>query len=104
MELETLIQSERDALVSRMASMLGGDHHAAEDLAQEAFTRAWRGLPDGLDPGRQRAWLRRTSRNLAVDELRRRRRRLIGPIEQLDHLHAGVAEAGAPDAARELRS
>lgn len=101
MELETLIQAERGALVSRLALLLGGDHHAAEDMAQEAFARAWRGLPTGLEPGQQRAWLHRTSRNLAVDELRRRRRRLMAPIEQLDHLHASVEEAGAPDAARE---
>jgi putative glutamine amidotransferase len=101
MEIETLIQSERDPLVSRVASLLGGDHHAAEDLTQEAFARAWRGLPTGLDRRQQRAWLHRTCRNLAVDELRRRGRRLTAPIEQLDHLHASVEEAGAPDAARE---
>jgi RNA polymerase sigma factor (sigma-70 family) len=101
MQLETMIQAERGAIVSRMTVLLGGDHHAAEDLAQEAFARAWRGLPTGLDPGQQRAWLHRTSRNLALDELRRRRRRLIAPIEQLERLHASVEEAGAPDAARE---
>jgi putative glutamine amidotransferase len=101
MELETMIQAERDALVSRLRSLLGGDHHAAEDVAQEAFARAWRTLPAGLEPGQQRAWLHRTSRNLAIDELRRRRRRLIAPIEQLDHLQASVDDAGAPDAARE---
>ncbi|HTX12850.1 MAG TPA: sigma-70 family RNA polymerase sigma factor [Solirubrobacteraceae bacterium] len=101
MELETLIQTERGTLVSRLSMLLGGDHHAAEDLAQEAFARAWRGLPVGLDRGQQRAWLHRTSRNLAVDELRRRRRRLMAPIEHLEHLHASAEEAGVPDAARE---
>ncbi|HUA43924.1 MAG TPA: sigma-70 family RNA polymerase sigma factor [Solirubrobacteraceae bacterium] len=101
MELETLILAERDTLVLRLTSLLGGDHHAAEDLTQEAFARAWRGLPTGLDPRQQRAWLHRTSRNLAVDELRRRRRRLMAPIDQLEHLHASVEGAGAPDTARE---
>jgi putative glutamine amidotransferase len=101
MELETLIQSERGTMVSRLALLLGGDHHAAEDFAQEAFARAWRGLPAGLDGGQQRAWLHRTSRNLAVDELRRRRRRLMAPIEHLEHLHASVEDAATPDAARE---
>jgi RNA polymerase sigma factor (sigma-70 family) len=106
MELETLIQAERGTLVSRLALLLGGDHHAAEDLTQEAFARAWRGLPEGLDRGQQRAWLHRTSRNLAVDELRRRRRRrrLMAPIEHLEHLHASAEEAGTPDAAREARA
>jgi putative glutamine amidotransferase len=101
MELETLIQTERGTLVSRLAVLLGGDHHAAEDLTQEAFARAWRGLPEGLDRGQQRAWLHRTSRNLALDELRRRRRRLMAPIEHLERLHTSVEEAGTPDAARE---
>jgi RNA polymerase sigma factor (sigma-70 family) len=101
MKLETLMWDEREALVSRLASVLGGDHHAAEDLAQETFARAWRGLPAELDPAQQRAWLRRTSRNLAVDELRRRRRRLIEPIEHLDRLPATAEAASAPDAARE---
>ena len=101
MTFESLIRVERDALVLRLASVLGGDHRAAEDLVQEAFARAWRGLPEGLDAGQQRAWLRRTSRNLAVDELRRRNRRPTQPIECLNHLHATAEEAGAPDAARE---
>jgi putative glutamine amidotransferase len=101
MDLETLIRSENKDLTSRLAFALSGDRHMAEDLAQEAFTRAWRSLPDGLSVDRQRAWLRRTSRNLAVDELRRRARR---PTVALDD--AGAAErmthdAAAPDAARE---
>jgi anthranilate synthase component 2/putative glutamine amidotransferase len=100
MDLETLIRSHHDELTSRLSYALAGDRHAAEDLAQEAFTRAWRSLPDGLTPERQRAWLRRTSRNLAVDELRRRARR---PTVALDDAAAGrtVQEAAAPDAARE---
>ena len=101
MDLETLIRSERGELTSRLAFALAGDRHTAEDLAQEAFTRAWRSLPEGLSAERQRAWLRRTSRNLAVDELRRRARR---PAVALDDAGAGdrmSTEAGAPDAARE---
>lgn len=101
MQLETLIRSDQAMLVSRLTSVLGGDHHAAEDVAQEAFTRAWRRLPDGLDVSGQRAWLRRTSRNLAVDELRRRRRRPTAPIEHLTEVRATAEHAGAPDAARE---
>jgi putative glutamine amidotransferase len=101
MQLESLIETERETLVSRLALLLGGDRHMAEDLAQEAFARAWRGLPSGLRPAQQRAWLHRTSRNLAVDELRRRRRRLTAPMQQLEQLHAGADAADAPDAARE---
>ncbi|MGO9957128.1 MAG: gamma-glutamyl-gamma-aminobutyrate hydrolase family protein [Solirubrobacteraceae bacterium] len=45
--------------------------------------------------------MRRTSGNPAVDELRRRQRRPIEPIDDVDRLHATAEEAGAPDAARE---
>lgn len=100
MDLETLIRSHHDELTTRLSFVLSGDRHAAEDLAQEAFTRAWRSLPDGLTPERQRAWLKRTSHNLAVDELRRRARR---PTVALDDAAIGrtAQEAATPDAARE---
>jgi putative glutamine amidotransferase len=100
MDLEALIRSHHDELTARLSFALSGDRHAAEDLAQEAFARAWRSLPEGLSPERQRAWLRRTSRNLAVDELRRRARRPTVALD--DAVAAGaVDDAAAPDAARE---
>ena len=84
MDLDALIRSHHDELTSRLSFALSGDRHTAEDLAQEAFARAWRRLPEGLSPERQRAWLRRTSRNLAVDELRRRARRPTVALEDAD--------------------
>jgi RNA polymerase sigma factor (sigma-70 family) len=100
MDLEALIREHHDQLTTRLTFALAGDRHTAEDLAQEAFARAWRRLPDGLTPERQRAWLKRTSHNLAVDELRRRARR---PTVSLDDAAIGhaVQDAAAPDAARE---
>ncbi|HEX3977501.1 MAG TPA: sigma-70 family RNA polymerase sigma factor [Solirubrobacteraceae bacterium] len=101
MDLEALIRSHHEELTSRLAFALSGDRHAAEDLAQEAFTRAWRSLPDGLSPERQRAWLKRTSRNLAVDELRRRSRRPTVALDDDAAVGRTVQDAAAPDAARE---
>src|ERR1700759_809414 len=101
MDLEALIRSHHDELTSRLSYALSGDRHAAEDLAQEAFARAWRSLPDGLSPERQRAWLRRTSRNLAVDELRRRARRPTVALDDVDADGRMTEDAAAPDAARE---
>ncbi|MGD0197084.1 MAG: sigma-70 family RNA polymerase sigma factor [Solirubrobacteraceae bacterium] len=100
MELQTLFADEQAPLVSRLTFALGGDRHAAEDLAQETLIRAWQRLPAGLDEPRRRAWVSRTARNLLVDELRRRTRRPIAPALDLEASHAAAA-AAEPDAARE---
>ena len=100
MDFETLVRSEEGWLTRRLSTALGGDTHAAEDLRQEAFVRAWRSLPRDLDPGRQRAWLRRTAANLAIDELRRRGRRPTATLEAADAIAAASAPQ-EPDAARE---
>src|SRR5579871_512641 len=94
MDFETLIRNEQGALTARLTSVLGGDRAAAEDVRQEAFARAWRSLPRELDRERQRAWLRRTAGNLAIDELRRRARR---PAVSLDAAGEAVGAAAAPE-------
>ena len=52
----------------------------AEEVAQEAFVRAWR-YADAYDPQRASVttWLLRITRNLAIDALRRRRPVALGP-------------------------
>lgn len=71
-----------------------GDEATAEDLTQEAYLRAYRGLPD-LPPGsHHRAWLFRIATNAALDELRRRRRR---PETLLGVWRHHAAPAGSED-------
>lgn len=59
----------------------------AEDLAQEAFIRAWRALPRLEHPERFLGWLLRIARNLATDHRRGRPREASleslgsGPVE-----------------------
>jgi RNA polymerase sigma factor (sigma-70 family) len=101
MSIQDLISSERSALVARMSFALGGDRDAAEDLVQEAFIRAWRGLPPDLGADQQRAWLHRTARNLAIDELRRRARRPSVPLDGLGSVADPDAQPDVLDAAQE---
>lgn len=52
-----------------------GEGALAEDLTQETYLRAYRGLPRLDADANHRAWLFRIATNVATDELRRRRRR-----------------------------
>ncbi len=84
---ETVLTEQIGPLTRRAARMVG-DAQTAEDLRQETLARAWRSAPRDLPEPALRAWLHRTASNLAVDELRRRRRR--------DEV--ALAEAAAPAA------
>src|SRR3954469_15505319 len=84
----TLIE-QAGPLTRRLTRMVG-DRETAEDLRQETLARAWRSGPRAAQPPVLRAWLHRTATNLALDELRRRRRREHVP------LHAGLAADPAP--------
>lgn len=57
-----------------LAQRMLGDRGEAEDVAQEAFVRAWRQAPNWV-PGAARfeTWLHRVTLNLCYDRLRKRR-------------------------------
>ena len=75
------------ARVYGLAVTMVGDAAVAEELAQEAFTRAWRhaGAYDARR-GRVATWLLTITRNLAIDHLRAKR------TEPLDPQAIGEAE------------
>ena len=69
-----------------LAGRMLGDPAEAEDVAQEAFVRAWKQAP-GWRPGGARfdTWLHRVALNLCYDRLRRRREVVTdNPPEQPD--------------------
>ena len=77
-----------------------GDFTIAEESTQEAFEAAlgaWR--TDGV-PENPRAWLMRTSRNIAIDRLRRRQR-LMGKLETYA-AELPASSGDASDAALEI--
>ncbi|WP_240436589.1 sigma factor [Streptomyces sporangiiformans] len=89
------LYDEHGSRLTRYAArLLGGDWHQAEDVLQEAVTRAWKhaNAIDG-DAGEARPWLFTTVRRLVVDHHRARR---VRPAEnRLPHV---------PDAADALLS
>jgi len=84
-------------LVYGCALAIVGDHGRAEDVAQEAFVRAWRHAAV-YDPrrGSVATWLLAITRNLAIDSLRVERVRpadLVGVVDlRLVDPSAGPAE------------
>ncbi len=49
---------------------LTSDAHTAEDVTQEAFYRAWCGLPEFEEEGAFRVWLFRIAQNVVTDQRR----------------------------------
>lgn len=82
----------RNALVAFAARMLHGSGHDADDVVQDAFVRAYRGLRATDRPMALRPWLYMIVRNCALDELRRPRR--SGPFD--DELRLEVVPASDP--------
>jgi putative glutamine amidotransferase len=93
MTFDAILTEQAGPLTRRLARMVG-DRETAEDLRQETLARAWRSGPRGAQAPVVRAWLHRTATNLALDELRRRKRRDQVPLET-------VAVAATQDAARD---
>ena len=73
------------AQLDAAARLILRDRELARDAVQEALIRAWRDLPGLRDPDRFDAWLHRLIVNAAIDETRRRRRRVmevaLSPVE-----------------------
>jgi RNA polymerase sigma-70 factor (ECF subfamily) len=93
--------------VEMLARRIIIDPHRAEDIAQEAFLRLVRQLLAHDGEIRVRAWLHRTTTNLAIDEHRRLRtmqhyHEQASPIEELQRALERYHE-GHPERAAERR-
>lgn len=98
-----VVKNER-SVFGLLSRMLGRGPHV-EDLAQEAFLRAYRALPtfDPRGPAKVSTWLLTIVTRLALDE--RKRRRLVMADAEMDAVPDGGAASPFHDRARkELRS
>ena len=76
-----------------LALRLIGDREEAADLAQEAFVKAWQGLPAFRGGSFFSTWLYRLTTNVCIDYLRKKKRReAVEPAVSLDDEDSGWAE------------
>jgi RNA polymerase sigma-70 factor (ECF subfamily) len=73
----TVLARAEAAHLDAAARLILRDRELARDAVQETMIRAWRDLPGLRDPDRFDAWLHRLLVHSAIDEVRRRRRRVI---------------------------
>ncbi|MBI3268920.1 MAG: RNA polymerase sigma factor [Planctomycetes bacterium] len=112
-ELEALglLLDRHQAAAIRYCRRCLGDHHTAEEVAQEGFLRLVHAAPEYRECGRFTVYLYRVLTRLCIDELRRRNQkkrlaaRLSGtPVDELaEELADPRAAAAAPDRQAEGR-
>ena len=82
--------------VYRLALRMCGNAHDAEEVAQEAFVAAWKGLPAFRGESKFSSWLYQLTTNAAIDFLRREKRhRAVTPIDD-------EPEPAAPDTPQQV--
>lgn len=87
-----------------LARSMVGDPALAEDVAQEAFLRAWRHAPAyDARRGSVLTWLLVITRNLAIDAMRLRRAQPVDP-STLAGLELETSGRGSPEAVAETNA
>ncbi len=98
---EALVLRHQMRVVGTIAKMLGGDTDA-EDIAQQVFIRVWQSAPRYNPSAKFTTWLLTITRNLVFNEMRRRRRARLVPLEPTDSdrppvEHADASARSAPE-------
>ncbi len=97
---ERLIERHQTLILGTVGRMLGntGD---AEDIAQQVFIRVWRSAKRYTPKAKFTTWLLKIARNLVFNEMRRRKRHALLPLQvnaEGDERPLPDEHAAAPDA------
>ena len=89
---EQLVRDNQNKVWS-LALRFTGDRETAEDLAQEAFLRAWQGLGGFQGESSFSTWVYRLTTTVCIDYLRKKaRREAVEPAVSLDDDRGAWAE------------
>ena len=102
---QALIEAHQARVVGTVAKMLGDDVDS-EDIAQQVFIRVWRSAARYQPTAKFTTWLFKITRNLVFNELRRRKRHPVTPLqhEEEEHFFQPVDCGGMPPDASLLDS
>jgi len=89
----TIVQ-QYQSLICGIAYSATGDLAKSEELAQETFMRAWKGLRQLKDLGKFRAWLCTIARNVVSRSIKRQQKDIINEAQSLEKL--GAVETAEP--------
>jgi RNA polymerase sigma-70 factor (ECF subfamily) len=77
---ERLVEKHQ-ALVAGTVGRMLGDNSEVEDVAQQVFVRVWKSAKRYVPRAKFTTWLLQITRNLVFNELRRRKRHPVTPLQ-----------------------
>lgn len=77
---ESLVERHQTLVAGTVARMLGNNSEV-EDLAQQVFIRVWKSAKRYEPRAKFTTWLLKITRNLVFNELRRRKRHALNPLQ-----------------------
>lgn len=89
---QMLVERHR-SMVYRVAYQFAGNHHDAEDIAQDVFVKVYRSLERFRHDAQLTSWLYRIVMNACIDH--RRRQVAAGPVPSPEEAEAVLANAAA---------
>lgn len=97
---ERLVEKHQ-ALVAGTVGRMLGDNSEVEDVAQQVFVRVWKSAKRYVPRAKFTTWLLKITRNLVFNELRRRKRHPVTPMQaepEGEEMQLKDEHASSPDA------